>query len=147
MVTGFTTLPDGRYVYYDNNGQMAHGERYMNGSWYHFAENNGQMSTGFTRIAGGRTVYYDAQGRMQHGWTKLGNFYYYFALNNGNEFRGEYKIGNDWYYFDNDGHMVTGFITLPDRRRVYYDAQGRMVHGTRTINGRVYHFNIYNGAL
>ena len=147
MKTGFVTLLGGRHVYYNGNGWMVHGEQNINGHWYHFAENNGQMSTGFTRIAGGRTVYYDANGQMQHGWKKLGDAYYYFALNNGDEFRGEHRIGNDWYYFGNDGRMTTGFTTLPDGRHVYYDAQGRMAHGTRTINGRVYHFNINNGDL
>lgn len=62
---------------------MVHGEKQINNYWYHFAENNGQVSTGFTTLKDGRHVYYNNKGQMQHGFTPVNKATYHFAENNG----------------------------------------------------------------
>ena len=62
----------------------------------------------------------------------------------------------DWFRFDKDGFMVTGWFTDEDGNRYYLSpvsdgTQGRMVTGWQTIDGRSYYFqeesNGTRGAL
>ena len=62
----------------------------------------------------------------------------------------------DWFRFDKDGFMVTGWFTDKDGNRYYLSpvsdgTQGRMVTGWQTIDGRSYYFqeesNGTRGAL
>ncbi|MEY8442438.1 choline-binding protein, partial [Lactobacillaceae bacterium 24-114] len=43
MATGFQKLPDGRIVYYNEEGQLQNGSHLINGKWYNFDMNNGQL--------------------------------------------------------------------------------------------------------
>ena len=114
--TGFHKVADGRILYYDPlNGQLVNGERQIDGDWYFFDLNNGDMAKGFRKLPDGRIVFYNEQGRLQNG---------------------ERQINGDWYYFNpNNGNMAIGFVKLPDGRTVYYNVQGRMVHGWFNANG------------
>ena len=169
MATGFTKLKDGRTVYYNSNGQMLNGfqkingktyyfdtwdghqvknsEKAINGHWYYF-DANGIMATGLVTLKDGRTVYYGADGQMKYGWQKINGKIYYFDTWNGHQVKnGEKAINGFWYYFDQNGIFQTGWVTLPDGRRVYYDKQGHMVYGTQTIDGKTYTFDRVTGAL
>ena len=45
--------------------------------------------------------------------------------------------------------MQTGFVTLNDtgdKRLVYYNANGQLLYGWQTINGKKYYFNVWTGA-
>ena len=73
MVTGFKKLPDGRIVYYaengltnandgytyyfsETNGNMYRGELQLDGHWYYFLPANCRMATGFQKLVDGRIV-------------------------------------------------------------------------------------------
>ena len=43
LTTGFTKLSDGRTVYYDQSGHMLYGKQLINGKWYNFRKDNGDM--------------------------------------------------------------------------------------------------------
>ena len=171
---GWYTLEDGRTVYYDvdskGNGQgMLHGlqtvngkkyyfndwtgalnknyEVKINGKWYYFGS-DGSMQTGFvtlTDTGNKRLVYYNADGQMQYGWQTINGKKYYLNVWTGAAYQGEYKIDGKWYYFDDNGAMQTGFVTLKDGRIVYYNADGQMQYGWQTINGKKYYFNEWTG--
>ena len=167
--TGFVRLNDGREVYYNADGQMQYGEQKINGKWYHFQTDNGNIARGWYTLEDGRRVYYDvdADGNgtgMLHGLNQINGQSYYFDVSDGDEKsglqvvnnqtyyfnpimvkNGEAKIGNYWYYFDADGQMQTGFVTLKDGRLVYYNADGQMQYGEQKINGKWYHFQTDNG--
>ena len=149
-LNGWQKLNDNRTVYYDpSNNAMVHGEKQLNTYWYHFDENNGQVSRGFTTLKDGRHVYYDKNnGQMQHGLTKVGkNTYYYFALNNGNMLRGEHNINNHWYNFGTNGVMLTGKQTVAGNRTVYYNDQGQMQYGLTKVGKNTYYFALNNGNM
>ena len=62
---------------------MLYGEQYIDGYWYYFATNNGQMMTGFVNLPDGRTVYYDASGHMLYGRQYINGKWYTFRTDNG----------------------------------------------------------------
>ena len=74
----------------------------------------------------------------------------------GNSYRDQwgylYYNGNyNWYYFDQDGHMVTGWFTAPDGRKFYLNPsadgkQGAMYTGWNQIDGKWYYFSQEQGA-
>ena len=170
MATGFVTLPDGRLVYYAEDGAMAHGEARVGGCWYHFDEHDGRMSTGLTRLPDGRTVLYSGEGRMLYGLQEVSGSRRFFDSHTGNMARGalcsadgrtfyadaggslasgERCVSGKWYYFDpaNGGAMATGFVTLPDGRLVYYAEDGAMAHGEARVGGCWYHFDEHDGRM
>ena len=169
VITGFYTLPYGKKVYYDANGVMAHGQKLIDGYWYYFDEFDGAMQTGWKYIPyQNKTVYYDADGKMLKGDQIIDGKEYYFdsyygartygivdlgkegkvCLTAQGRVKNQEKLINDsWYYFDKEGHMVTGFYTLPYGKKVYYDADGAMAHGQKLIDGYWYYFDEFDGAM
>lgn len=160
---------DGKVVYYVD-GVKCTGERKIDGYWYYFNPEDGEMATGWTHHSGNR-YFYDSEGRMVHGWYKtdpnseeeyffgyVNGIYVpgfkkidgdaYFYLENGEKYTGEKKIDGNWYYFDpkSDGKMTKGWCNLPGKK-VYYDSDGIMVHGEKKINGEWYYFNRISGAM
>lgn len=171
MSTGFTQLKDGRTVYYNRQGQMQYGEKYLAGKWYFFDQHDGHMSRGWQTLPDGRLVYYQldtmGQGRgMLHGLNTINNQQYYFDLGMGTRRTGlqtingkvyyfnpslvknkEANINGHWYFFDANGAMLTGLTKLPDGRFVYYNHQGQMQYGEQLLNGHWYFFNQIDGHL
>lgn len=52
----------------------------------------------------------------------------------------------EWYYYDQDGVMATGW-TVHHGKQYYYDENGHMVHGVYKIDGVPYGFNEWTGVL
>ena len=163
MATGFVTLPDGRLVYYAEDGAMAHGEERVGGYWYHFDERNGRMSVGVATLPDGRTVLYSGEGRMLYGlqevsgserffdthngamarsaWANVGNGAYRYALSDGRlsasaellEF-GKYRL------IDGNGETLYGWQRYEDVA-FYCGEDGVAAVGERLIDGHWYHFD------
>ena len=90
LAKGFLLLPDGagglKWVFCDHvTGEMAHGERYIDGSfgdepgWMYFDPVTGAVDYGWAWIPDpGKWVYYDeVTGRMRHGSVMVGGLPYY----------------------------------------------------------------------
>ena len=140
---------DGMTVYYEK-GIKVKGEKYINGYWYLFDNSTGAMKTGFQYIASGnKKVYYNSQGRMLYGVQKIGNNYYGFNTSTGALLKGQQYVNGHWYYFDETtGIAKIGFVDiLSQKKRVYYDYQGRMLYGVQKIGNNYYGFNTSTGAL
>ena len=58
---------------------------------------------------------------------------------------GERQIGGNWYYFDGNGVMQTGFVNLGSKT-VYYNSDGQMLYGEQKINNAWYYFDAITGA-
>ena len=164
---GFAKLSNGKIVYYDSEGEIQYGLKIINGKFYYFNTENGEMcankeleinnkwynftsdgsaSTGFTKLASGKTVYYNAQGQMQYGLQTINGKIYYFNPWSGEMYAGrEAEINDKWYNFTSDGSASTGFTKLANGKTVYYNAQGQMQYGLQTINGKIYYFNAWSG--
>ena len=154
MKNGFQYIPKyKKTVYYNANGQMqfgwqvingkqyyldrgtgavTKGQKKLGGSWFHFDENTGAMSTGFTYLNDAhKLVYYSEDkntiGRMQYG---------------------QQKINGHWYLFDKvSGAMKTGFQYIAEQKKiVYYAGNGQMVYGWQNMYGNRYFFDRESGA-
>ena len=165
----FAKLSNGKTVYYDSEGKIQYGLQIINGKFYYFNTENGEMctnkeleinnnwynftsdgsaSTGFTKLASGKTVYYNAQGQMQYGLQTINGEIYYFNPWSGEMYAGrEAQINGKWYNFTSDGSASTGFTKLASGKTVYYNAQGQMQYGLQTINGKIYYFNPWSGEM
>ena len=156
MKTGFVVLSsNGHIVYYNASGQLQYGEKQINGKWYHFDTTDGHAAQGWYTLEDGRVVYYDVDSKgngqgMLHGiQTVNGKKYAFDQWSGALKKNYEVKINGSWYYFGSDGSMQTGFVTLNDtgdKRLVYYNANGQMLYGWQTINGKKYYFNVWTGA-
>lgn len=128
--TGFQKSQDEKKTYYyDGSGNMVHGQQNINGKWYLFDEQTGEMKTGFQYISSQKKkVYYSNAGQMQYG---------------------QQHIDRYWYLFDNfTGAMQTGFQYIANQRKVvYYNNAGQMQYGRQKISGRTYDMNRMTGAV
>ncbi len=91
----------GKWVRYNENGEMVKGEDYRYGGWYYFEPVTGAMAKGPMILEDGRQVYYDTvTGQM---------------------LKGEQNINGQTYYFDEaDGHLISG-----ENTRVWVQIDGR----------------------
>lgn len=122
------------------------GEQFLNGKWYHFDEETGEMTTGWYDFPDKR-VYYASSGEMVYGLQKVEGKTYYFDVNTGKVSYGERNISGKWYYFDEKtGVMVSGWHDFEDKR-VVYAATGEMLFGKQRIEGNTYYLNPNSGGL
>ncbi len=172
---GLTKLPDGRTVFYGDDGAMLFGQQLVNGTLLEFSNANGQLNStlgevhlpgkgwafldpatltyakGFTKLPDGRTVYYGDDGIMRFGEHVLDGMSYYFSNTNGqltNTLGESYIPGKGWTFLDPATfRYAKGFFTLPDGRTVYYGSDYAMRTGEQIIEGKFFYLNPSNGQL
>ena len=145
MCTGWRQDGDKTY-YYDSNGVLTQGAKKIGSYWYYF-NGNGSMYTGW-RQDGDKTYYYDEEGHLVQKDTVIDGITYYFASNGvmtGKQQIGPTKIGNYWYYINEDGSKYIGW-RQDGNKTYYYDSQGRLAQGVNKIDGYWYYFNS-NGTM
>lgn len=132
-----------KWVYYDADGKMAHGEAYLSydsehTGWYYFDDITGAMIHGMKYVSsnGGKWVYYDAvTGQMCYGEQYVD----YDAEHTG------------WYLFDEvTGAMFHGdtYVRSSGGKWVRYDhTTGIMVKGLQRFDGSWYYFDLVTGAM
>ena len=128
---------DGKWYYYDSEGELVTGWQKISGKWYWFNV-SGVMQTGWRKLSG-KWYYLNASGAMQTGWKKLGGVWYYFKPS-GVMQTGWKKLGGKWYFFETSGAMRTGWKKLGGKW-YFFDTSGAMVTGTRKIGGKTYQFD------
>ncbi len=96
----------GKWVRYNENGEMIKGEDYRYDGWYYFEPITGTMVKGPVVLEDGRKVFYDTiTGQM---------------------LKGEHNINGQTYVFDEmDGHLIsgtdTGFWIWADGKQYWYE--------------------------
>ncbi|MGN8817448.1 N-acetylmuramoyl-L-alanine amidase family protein [Oribacterium sp. HCP28S3_H8] len=126
------------------NGQPIVGQWLSwKGKWYHF-NTQGQMETGWYKNAYGRWFYLDPHnGDMKTGWRLIDNTWYYFNptkdANEGSMFQSMMAdINGKTYYFDDKGHMKTGWAGIKDASGIeqyyYFKSDGQMAR-SETVDG------------
>lgn len=163
----FVTNEDGTRSYYDaKSGEKFVGDFFTTGDnhWY-YADENGNLATG-SQVIRGQKLYFAADGLQAKGIFATdaeGNRHFY-DPDSGDLAENKFIAdGDDWYYFDETGHVVTGeqvingqhlyfdengvqakgvFVTDANGNKRYYDAQtGEMVvNQTLTVDGVEYTF-------
>lgn len=134
--------------YYFNNGQNATNWQYINSNWYYLNPQNSAMETGLQTINNSKYLlnpqHDGTYGAMQTGWRTVGNDWYYFA-NNGAAVNGWQWLGNNWYYFDPSSSIMQSGLKQINNHGYYLNDQhdgtyGAMKNGWQRINGRWYGF-------
>ena len=166
MQTGIHTI-DGITYYFDEDGKMATGFRQIEGKTYFFSRVDGRMRTGMFAIDGpiyyfddqgvmqtglfqmdGKTLYFDEDGKMAIGFKVLEGKTYFFSQVDGRMRTGMFSINGigPMYYFDDNGVMQTGMRTI-DGITYYFDEDGKMGTGFRQIEGKTYFFSRVDGRM
>ena len=132
---------------YEENGQFAYGWKKMiyNGKeeWFCFRRYSGVMEKGWQKLGtsmGNFWFYFDENGPMYKGWNRIDDVWYYFCKED-NEFEGYIEggmvtgwkklntsLGEFWFYFDNNGHMQTGWQRI-DNEWYYFCKQDNEIEG------------------
>ena len=73
-------------------------------------------------------------------WAIVDDARYYFG-SDGLAVAGRQKIGDCWYYFDDECRMQTGWVTWKDGTKSFFDWDGRALTGWRSFNGVKYYFD------
>lgn len=170
MQIGWFTMPDkndGRVVYYDLKADgsgygMLHGVQTITttdkdgkttAKTYYFDVNNGARQTGVHFNATTKQLnYFDPKDNGALAADKkvtLSNVTYTADKNGALELKvGENYVAGNWYLYNKDKTLATGFILLADGRTVYYDpSTAIMAHGEKNINGHWYYFDQNDGHM
>lgn len=138
----------GKWYYY-YSGELCCGWKKIDGRYYFFDENTGEMRTGWIQF-GNKRYYFDSNGRMVTGWCNLGGYYYYFGDENDGVMKtGWTKLNSKYYYFEDNGKMASGWRYLSGKW--YYfgaNSDGTMKSGWQCISGKWYYLGESNdGAM
>jgi glucan-binding YG repeat protein len=162
----------GKWVRYDADGHMVKGWDTVNGNNYYFDLTYGTMAKGVVTIDGQVYWFNQTTGIGETGWLKLDgkDYWYENGIRQGYDpsnpaYRGKeiYDPGsNAWYWLDNvqQGAKATSkdvfqesdagpWAELPSGKGkwVRYDADGHMVKGWNTQNGKKYYFEPTYGTM
>ena len=111
----------GKWYYVNEDGSNYTGWLFLNGRKYYLDE-NGVMQTGWVKVDD--TWYYlDEDGALQtNSWVQEGRIWYY-VDENGVMKTGPLKLGNNEFFFKDNGVMVTGWLQNGENWN-YYDKNG-----------------------
>ena len=168
MIHGPWSLPDGRKVYYDlTTGIMQYGNVSINGSLYYFDPVYGTMKSGaltnfWVTDGNGKSFWYESWVRQ--GWQpgssnyrgkeiydpSSGAWYWLDNVQQGAKATSKEVYqdsnGGKWVRYDANGHMIKGWYTQ-DGKTWYYDLiTGAMYKGWHIIEGSTYHFDETTGV-
>ncbi len=134
LQTGFFKV-DGKTYYANADGVRQTGWQTVNGRKYYMSPTSYVMKTGWLTYNNKKyylnpTTSSSSYGSATTGWVKI-------ATSSGKTY---------WHYFENDGTMHTGWLTLNGKRYFFNVKSGRMFTGKHTIDGTVYDFGT-SGAL
>lgn len=128
---------DGKYYYYDSNGNIYKGWLDLDGKRYYLDKTTGVMKTGWLK-ENNKWYYFKSNGEMVKGWATIDNYSYYFN-SDGTMATGWKNINNKWYYFWSGGSMAKGWAKVGDNWYYLYD-DGVMATGWVTVGGYKYYF-------
>lgn len=139
---GWKTI-DKKTYYFNAKGRLQTGMITVNGKTY-YTDKNGVRKTGLITI-NGKKYYFDkkAGGAMKTGWiTVKGKTYY---MSNVSSRKGQavtqwMQQGKKYYYFNSNGVMQKGWLTLGTKKYYLNPSNGVMLTGKQTIDGKTYDF-------
>lgn len=104
----------------------------------YYCDADGAVYPGFFQFAEGGRGWFDAAGGLMRGYGKIEEDYYYFNAD-GVMQTGFATVLGATAYFDEDGKAVNGLMELDGTR--YYFQNGLAQTGFQTIDGKRYYFN------
>jgi len=127
-----------RYVFtgdklYYTNAKCVPSEVTKDGVYRNIMNSNGVITPSGVCVSGGKI--------LKNDWKKVDGKWYYFG-SNGFYVTGTAFIGEDVYYFNNDGTMCgTGWQKTLNGDDIYVYAGGALATGKKTIDGKKYCFS------
>ena len=140
---------DNHWYYVDARGYRMQSElAIINGKTYYF-DDNGIMQTG-TRVVNGINMFFDHTGDLSFdgkplSWSKIGNKWYYLDENK-NMTIGFKEIDGNMYYFNEIGQMGTGW-QYSQKKWYYFSASGEMRRGWIKDAGKWYYLDPKTGEM
>ena len=155
--TGWKMI-DSRWYWFDGKGRAVSGWKQIDGNWYYFGKSCA-MATGWLEIDGywyylGKDgsmrsctyidgYYVDSAGRYvpnPRGWIR-GSAGWWYVDADGRRNSNEWAfIGNDWYWFDQNGYAAIGWRFIGNKW-YWFESDCSMVVGWKKINNKWYYFN------
>ena len=140
---------DNHWYYVDARGYRMQSElAIINGKTYYF-DQNGIMQTG-SRVVNGINMFFDHTGALSVdgkplSWNKIGNKWYYLDENK-NMTIGFKEIDEHMYYFNELGEMGTGW-QYSQNKWYYFAASGEMKRGWLKDTGKWYYLDSKTGEM
>ncbi len=140
--SGIVRIGDDEYVFKD--GRTGAGLVESEGRLY-YCENDGKARTGWVEL-GGKTYYFDEDGAVAGAFKSIQSGedkgIYYFD-ENGCLVTGRVTVGDETYYFDEKGRQTTGWVTDGDAKYFYTgNPPAIKARGPLVIDGSTYYFNM-----
>lgn len=156
--TGWVTYSDGT-AYYNTSGVKQYGIQIINEQVYYFDTTTGYMLTGWQQISNAKLLFDSKTGAMVTGWYNDGNGTMY--LTESGISVGFNEIDGSTYYFDTNGYLQTGMVSINNKlyqldsttgeiltgwytdengHRLYFTENG-MTTGISNIDGFLYYFD------
>lgn len=137
---------NGKQYYADIAGQIKLGTIQVGKKLYHITK-DGKMTSYGRSSFDGKYYYPNKKGVLKFGLRKIGSSMYYFNPLNGQRQTGYVKIGNDTYYFTKSTGAAKKncWAKIKDstgtKRYYYFDSDGHRVTGLKTIKGKKYYLD------
>ena len=154
---------DGNKYYQNADGSYHLGFKEIDGKLYFFSRWGGAMRTGVFTIDGvlygfnedgtaidgvyqfNNNTYYFKRGQAQVGFQTLDGKTYYFDPATGVMQKGIISINGTYYGFNEDGTLMNGLSTY--QGSTYYGDNGKVHLGFKEIDGKLYFFSRWGGAM
>ena len=133
----FETI-SGQTYYFDTSGYMVTGWKQIKSNWYYFNASGAMVKSSWQG-----NYYLEADGKMAtNKW--IGN--YYVNADGLWQPSGWIQSGSQWWYRHYDGTCTTNDFEVIGNQTYYFDASGYMVTGWKQIGSNWYYFNV-SGAM
>ena len=134
------------YYYCGSDGAIVYGKYKVGGNWYYFNEQGIRQQNKWIIENGKKKYYALSDGKLRVGWLSFGSSYYYCRLDAAVAY-GKLKIGNDWYYFDEQGVRQQNKWIKEDGEKKYYALpDGKLRVGWLSF-GNTYYYCGIDGAI
>ena len=148
----FVTNEDGTRSYYDaKSGEKFVGDFFTTGDnhWY-YADENGNLATG-SQVIRGQKLYFAEDGLQAKGifvTDAEGNRHFYDPDSGDLATNKFIADGDDWYYFDENGQVVTGDQEI-NGQTLHFDENGVQTKGSfaADANGNEHYYDAKSGDM
>ncbi len=140
----------GKWVHYDQNGEMVKGWYDGTTGRYYFDLVTGAMAHGITKVDGKNYYFYQITGILIQEKSKEivadGAWRWFESDGQVAVSKDVYLVsGNKWVRYNENAEMIKGW-DINSNGRYYFDlTTGAMLKGKQTIDGRVYYFDLVTG--
>lgn len=146
--SGWIVLGEQRFYYEPANNGIMKRDWFSDetGSVYFFDRTDGHMLVG-GQVIDGAEFLFNHEGKRQTGWITLPEGVFYYDTATGAKVRGFMEDAKGRRYLaQEDGHMVTGAVTI-DNKEYYFNAEGVMMTGMTAREDGTFYYDTATGQM